>query len=440
VDQVIVVGNADDRDGPSNRLVSGTESLESTTTTRTKTTMSQARAAAPRLFRTLRKLTKDLEQAVAGKPSFDLQKALRRQGNQEIENVASTVDLREYLKTTFRNNNQDHQTWKDRVTLAIHGVQKMELVIKEAHCHVEEDNERNVADQRASNKSDMDNNAIIHVHDGWVVSYINQVEWLPSLLDMSSSSSQLNVPSSSLDETSMIEELPMFPLTGPFMVPNQQPLELFTPYSYWNFPTPGAEIPLRIFEPRYRELYTDILVKGYYNNNTSTKQPRQQWFVVPFSHPIQPATYAQMGLLYEVTNWQEVADESKGVFQYVCQHEVRHPVRIHRVLNPDAWRTQDTYLRVQATIVRDSEEEEDDATSKDRASRELSEDDIERLERALEKKLEHSEHAAVCGALRAGGMWSFVRIWSKGLQQRVLQIELHWASSGPGEKSFFNSN
>lgn len=141
-------------------------------------------------------------------------------------------------------------------------------------------------------------------------------------------------------------------------------------------------------------------------NDLITQPGSNRRFVVPFAHPYLPAKYAKYGLIYQITDWQEVADETNGVFQYVCQHVVTYPVKLSRVLNPRAYHLQDTYLRVEGKIEMDNVE-------LDVPSRKA-------IERALEEQVEESVAIKCRDALFTEGVWGFLRCWNTSIQQRLL--------------------
>jgi Lon protease-like protein len=106
--------------------------------------------------------------------------------------------------------------------------------------------------------------------------------------------------------------------------------------------TPNSEHMLTIFEPRYREMYTDILMNG------------SKRFVVAMSHPTEPGRFAEMGVLFELDDLKEVSEQTGDKIKYICSHKVTGRVKLHRILNPKAWESRTTYLRVEGTIFDDS--------------------------------------------------------------------------------------
>lgn len=106
--------------------------------------------------------------------------------------------------------------------------------------------------------------------------------------------------------------------------------------------TPNSEHILNIFEPRYREMYTDILMNG------------SKKFAVSMSHPSEPGRFATMAVLFELLELKEVSEQTGDRIKYICSHKVTGRVKLHRIINPDAWESRTTYLRVEGTIIDDS--------------------------------------------------------------------------------------
>ena len=253
----------------------------------------QQSKAVRNLFRTFLRLAKDVEVATSKSSKTPIASLLARHAKEsKVGKQLMTVgDLRSHIKQSFREDAFKEEDLKAQLSKGIHGIRHMEKLLQDVQ------STRNPLEIQPEGLS-------AFVDDSWVRPVVDQVEWMPSLEDEYSHGIVHGDPRVAHERT----ELPLFPLAGSFFQPNM-PLELFTSYSYWEFPTPGAEIMLKIFEPRYRELYNDLIT-----------QPSNRRFVVPFAHPYQPATFAKCGLLYQITDWQEIADETNGIYQYVCNH------------------------------------------------------------------------------------------------------------------------
>jgi hypothetical protein len=220
---------------------------------------------------------------------------------------------------------------------------------------------------------------------GGVQHILDAVNWLPSISDFS------DTPVEPI-------HLPLFPLSGP-VLPEQGGaimLPLFTPMS--DVPVPGIELTLKIFEPRYRDLYHDAI---------ASKQKR---FVVPFAHPILPGVYASHGLLYEITRLEDVADQTNGQIQLLCHHLVTKTVRIDKIVNPSAWTSKETYVRIQGEVL---EEEMVDHVHQ-----------MAELQAVLKN---WKNKAPIVDRLLSSlgeGIWPLVNIWMSYCQMELLQMQV----------------
>lgn len=244
---------------------------------------------------------------------------------------------------------------------------------------------------------------------------IESVSWLPSVVD----SKDIQSPKISQEDG---EFLPLFPLGGIVYTPN-------------------SEHVLNIFEPRYRQMYTDILMNG------------SKRFVVSMSHPTESGRFAQMGVLFELEDLKEVSEMTADQIKYICNHKVTGRVKLHRILNPSAWSTRDTYLRVEGTIFDDSgkaqtstenqegddDEEEDDAdgdnvyaavaaaatpryTKEERGVRDAFADLVD-LQHDMEEDVRFTRAAVGTLALKQGagedGLWQTIKLWQSFVDQRL---------------------
>lgn len=153
---------------------------------------------------------------------------------------------------------------------------------------------------------------------------INSVSWLPSVYDSSPSRSVFDSSMSSEDDDAeSAETLPLFPLGGIVYTPNSEHI-------------------LNIFEPRYRQMYNDILMNG------------SKRFVVSMCHPNEEGRFAQVGVLFSLEELKEVSEMTADRVKYICNHRVTGRVKLHKVLNPEAWESRNTYLKVKGTIIDDT--------------------------------------------------------------------------------------
>lgn len=155
---------------------------------------------------------------------------------------------------------------------------------------------------------------------------IDSVSWLPPVCGPGPSRSMFDADTASVGEDGgTTETLPLFPLGGIVYTPN-------------------SEHTLNIFEPRYRKMYNDILMNG------------SKRFAVSMCHPSEEGRFAQMGVLFSLEELKEVSEMTADRVKYICNHRVTGRVKLHQVLNPEAWENRETYLKVKGTIIDDTGE------------------------------------------------------------------------------------
>lgn len=240
---------------------------------------------------------------------------------------------------------------------------------------------------------------------------VDSISWLPPLSSSSASSSPTSVKEGS-------EILPFFPLGGIVYTPN-------------------SEHVLNIFEPRYRQMYNDILMNG------------SKRFVVAMSHPEKPGTFAETGVIFYLDDLKEVSEETGDQIKYICNHRVTKRVKLHKILNPDAWQSRETYLKVEANILDEDDDSEESEVEMDESIQNTdvykslvasisSSKPNEPYEKALKKAFEelvHIQHdveedvrftraSIPTLAVRAGnsedGLWMTIRLWQSFIEQRLV--------------------
>jgi Lon protease-like protein len=188
--------------------------------------------------------------------------------------------------------------------------------------------------------------------------------------------------------------------------------------------TPNTEHVLNIFEPRYRQMYNDILMNG-------TKR-----FVVATSHPTEQGRFAQTGVLFELEDLKEVSEQTGDQIKYICNHKVSGRVTIHRVLNPEVWETKDSYLKVEGTILDDSDKNDEKPTddvygSIVEAAIAAEENDVYdafsglvEIQHELEEDVRFTMASKTSLAVKEGagedGLWQTVRLWQSFVDQRLM--------------------
>jgi hypothetical protein len=306
--------------------------------------------------------------------------------------AVSPSSLKQLVRDSFRLPLVEESTQKERVAQALHALKQMnELtpILK----HWKEAN-------MAQTKQDLDlipqnqEPQILDPDESWTERFIQSVEWLPNIRELSPNSLEID------------NKFPFFPLSGPLYSPPVagEPLPLFS--NQVSVSIPGMDVPLKIFEARYRQLYAHLL----------QLPPRDRVLVVPFAHPTERGTFARVGLMYELTRAREVADDTNGVIQYLAHHVITKPIQIERILNPQVYSTRETYLQVEGKIVYD-----DQVTS----------EDLEPVKRVLEEwrddanvGINYSFCVRALYNLRDRLMWGLVHSFHHHWQKELLRLEL----------------
>mmetsp|Transcript_7054 Transcript_7054/g.20487 ORF Transcript_7054/g.20487 Transcript_7054/m.20487 type:complete len:463 (+) Transcript_7054:586-1974(+) len=232
---------------------------------------------------------------------------------------------------------------------------------------------------------------------------IDSVSWLPSVAGAKGD----NMPITSMEKGKEI--IPLFPLGG---------------FVY----TPNTEHVLNIFEPRYRQMYTDILMNG------------SKRFCVVTSHPTEQGRFAQTGVLFELEDLKEVSEQTQDQIKYICNHKVTGRVKINRIVNPEVWETRETYLKAEGTIIDDSgkdNEPKDEpmagnpygaviaaASTKDENDLRIIFSKLVDLQHELQEDVRFTNSAKATLAVKDGaeedGLWQTIRLWQSFIEQRLV--------------------
>jgi Lon protease-like protein len=224
---------------------------------------------------------------------------------------------------------------------------------------------------------------------------VDSVGWLPSVSGAKSDT----MPLTSVKNGNDI--LPLFPLGGIVYTPN-------------------SEHVLNIFEPRYRQMYNDILMNG------------SKRFVVSMSHPTENGSFAEMGVLFVLEDLNEVSEVTGDQVKYICNHRVTGRVKIKRILNPEAWENRDTYLKVEGTIYDDSGRKSegnidvDDGAAAPREENALKESfaDLVKIQHDSEEDVRFTRTSVNSLAIDPGAgessLWHTVQLWQNYAEQRLV--------------------
>jgi len=172
---------------------------------------------------------------------------------------------------------------------------------------------------------------------------------------------------------------------------------------------PGSTQVLQIFEPRYRQMVSDVLLSG------------GRRFVTTMTNPEDNRELAQVGVVFYLEDLKEVSEQTKDQVKYICTHKVLDKrVTIHKVLNPADAVTAETYLKCEVSEITEEEQESD--TSKEvelkkalenvAEAQELGEEDVRFSKEAVDKVL-------FSKGVGDGTLWAAVDLWKQFLDARV---------------------
>ncbi len=173
--------------------------------------------------------------------------------------------------------------------------------------------------------------------------------------------------------------LPLFPLGG------------F--YALHSSPT------LKIFEPRYRQLYMDVLAKT----------PKE--FVV--TSVSESGRLAAFGVIFRLDEVTDVAEQTGDQIKYLAKHTVVRRVKIQKLMNPEALGDTSSYLQAAVEPVEDDPHDEDFSK--------MEADAIEAFKDVMsvypDLQLPHDEVSA-----SQKGLWHLASLWIDGYWANRLRL------------------
>lgn len=183
------------------------------------------------------------------------------------------------------------------------------------------------------------------------------------------------------------QTIPCFPLGGSVYVPDTTQV-------------------LNIFEPRYRQMYSDILLSG------------GRRFVVPqIEQDDDGVRLAEVGVIFYLDDLREVSEQTNDQVKYVCQHSVIGRVRLRKVLNPKAFADRTTYLRVEAEDLID-EDIDEDLSLDEEATMKLT-GDVDKLQGKIGNEVRIGEAALSKTNATRTGFWGLVTLWQDQVHGRA---------------------
>ena len=169
------------------------------------------------------------------------------------------------------------------------------------------------------------------------------------------------------------------------------------------------------------------------------------------SHPSERGRFAEIGVLFELEDLKEVSEQTNDQVKYICSHRVTGRVKLHKILNPSAWESRETYLKVEGTLMdantagTDTKKElmdefvDDDVYSrlvekakavyeapapKEEANLKLSFKELVELQHDLEEDVRFTRASIDTLAVSPGdkdeGLWTTIRLWQSYSEQRLV--------------------
>jgi len=172
---------------------------------------------------------------------------------------------------------------------------------------------------------------------------------------------------------------------------------------------------LNIFEPRYRKMYSDILMSG------------SRRFVTTMVNPDGEGELAEVGVVLYLEDLKEVSQQTNDAVKYVCSHKVLDTrVAIHAILNPGDSATRETYMKCEVSELTDDDEPAEDADKTPAAGeadvmaalfevaamQEDGKEDV-RFSRDAVQKLDAGR------GVGSGSLWGVVELWKSFLDARA---------------------
>mmetsp|Transcript_22663 Transcript_22663/g.36472 ORF Transcript_22663/g.36472 Transcript_22663/m.36472 type:complete len:437 (-) Transcript_22663:2158-3468(-) len=169
---------------------------------------------------------------------------------------------------------------------------------------------------------------------------------------------------------------------------------------------PFSDHILNIFEPRYRQMYSDILFNG------------SRRFAVPVSHP-ETGRLASVAPVFYLEDLKEVSEQTQDAVKYVCSHKVIGRVRIKRTLNDRVWADRTSYLKAVVEPLEDGDDDEDLSTREGQLSERFI--GIIRNQTKLQEPVRFTENLidTLSAARGEDGLWRLAGLWQSLLQNRL---------------------
>jgi Lon protease-like protein len=211
--------------------------------------------------------------------------------------------------------------------------------------------------------------------------YLAELSWLPPM-DPTKEVEEIDAEA---NPTTMV--MPLFPLGSTAYLPHSDHI-------------------LNIFEPRYRQMYSDILFNG------------SRRFAVPVSNP-ETGRLANVAPVFYLEDLKEVSEQTDDAVKYVCSHKVIGRVRINRTLNDKVWSDRTTYLKAVVEPLEDGDDDEDLSTREGSLTDRFT--SIIENQTKLQEPVRFTESLTSSLSAERGedGLWRMAGLWQSLMQNRL---------------------
>lgn len=172
---------------------------------------------------------------------------------------------------------------------------------------------------------------------------------------------------------------------------------------------PQTEQWLTIFEPRYRQMYDDIMLHGGRSFAVCTIDPKT-------------GGMSETASVFYLDEVQEVSEQTADQIKYICKHTAIGRCKLTKIINPTAWFSAKTYLRAEYEEMTD---EDADAKYPDEEKQilEVVKSVIELQDKINEEpRFDSASFPTFEDGLNNKELWSLASYWQTLAKERVNQI------------------
>mmetsp|Transcript_47732 Transcript_47732/g.137907 ORF Transcript_47732/g.137907 Transcript_47732/m.137907 type:complete len:409 (+) Transcript_47732:46-1272(+) len=196
-------------------------------------------------------------------------------------------------------------------------------------------------------------------------------------------------------------------------------------------PVPSTKYEIGISEPRYRQMYNDILMSGgrrFVVPFQHKDSPRSSNFVVEAGGETEEVLLGAVGVVLYLDDLSEVSQETDDEVKYVGRHSAIGRVRIKEVLNPRAFADglfgPSNYLRLEVEDLDDVDLDDDTSKEESRLADLLQE--VSTFQEQCGVVQIQPERVNGFNFTRGSGFWGTLRAWQNHMSNCI--VERHRAA------------